>query len=59
MYGVWQSSTRSELMALLVVTASPMAIKVGIDNKTVVEKANRIIEVVKGIEAGGTPEKGA
>lgn len=58
-YGVWHSSTRAELAVLVMATHTKSPIHIGIDNKAVVEKAMRIIEIAKRIAQGKeeVPEK--
>ena len=44
--GVWHSSTRAGLAALVMAVHIDHPIHIGIDNKTVVDKANKLIKIM-------------
>ena len=55
--GTWHSSTRAELAALVMAMQIKAPIHIGIDNKTVVDKANKLIEIARQIEVGIRDER--
>ena len=50
--GCWHTSTRAELAALVMAMNAQTAIHIGIDNKTAVDKANKLIGILVEIERG-------
>ena len=55
--GNWQSSTRAELAALVLAMHINMPLHMGIDNKTVVDKVRKLIDIASQIEQGTWREK--
>ena len=51
--GMWQSSTRAELAALVIAMHIEVPLHIGIDNKAVVDKATALIEKARQIAKKG------